>query len=165
LGAVLHVAGGCGILVALELFAMASTALALPEPMTVEGFLAFIDARPDERYELIDGQPMLMGGVTIRHGIIAVNIGAGLRDAARNRGCITVTSDVLTSQGFKDSFAGSPDVMVICDKVSNSDRLVTRPAIIVEVLSKSTMYRDRGPKFEAYKAIPSLGQIVFVYQD
>jgi Uma2 family endonuclease len=144
---------------------MASAAVALAEPMTVEEFLAFVDRRPDERYELIDGQPVMMAGVTIRHADIVGNIFASLRPASRSKGCRAVASDVLTGKSFKESFAAAPDVMVICEKVNELDRLATKPAIVVEVLSKSTMWRDRGVKFEAYKAIPSLTQIVFVYQD
>lgn len=43
---------------------------------------------------------------------------------------------------------------------------MTNPALIVEVLSRSTEEYDRGDKFEHYKSLPSLRQYVLAsYQD
>lgn len=41
---------------------------------------------------------------------------------------------------------------------------ITNPVIVVEVLSKSTRNFDQGEKLAAYKRIPSLKHILFVYQ-
>ena len=45
-----------------------------------------------------------------------------------------------------------------------TDRSVTNPAIIIEVLSKSTAAYDRGAKFEMYKTLPSFKEYVLVNQ-
>lgn len=39
------------------------------------------------------------------------------------------------------------------------------PALLVEVLSPSTEAYDRGAKFELYRRIPSLREVVFAAQD
>ena len=36
--------------------------------------------------------------------------------------------------------------------------------MVVEVLSRSTLHRDRGVKFDFYRSLPTLRHIVFVYQ-
>ena len=48
-------------------------------PMTVEEFYAFTDARPDEeKWELIDGEPVLNAAPGNRHQLILGNIVAAL---------------------------------------------------------------------------------------
>ena len=46
-----------------------------------------------------------------------------------------------------------PDLMVVCDldKISDGKRIYGAPDLVVEVLSKSTMYNDLGPKKLAYE--------------
>lgn len=58
-----------------------------------------------------------------------------------------------------------PDVTVICGlrQIDAVDPLaVTNPALIVEVLSRSTEEYDAGDKFEHYKSFPSLRDYVLV---
>ena len=52
-------------------------------PMTVEDFFAFTDSRPDdERWELIDGEPVLNATPSFLHQEIAGNVLARLRSLA-----------------------------------------------------------------------------------
>jgi Uma2 family endonuclease len=55
--------------------------------------------------------------------------------------------------------------MVRCGNLDGRSRQAQDPVIVFEVLSPSTMRTDRVLKFERYRAIPTLRQIVFVYQD
>ena len=55
-----------------------------------------------------------------------------------------------------------PDVMVRCGPIIPSN-YVTDPIVIIEVLSPSTMDRDRGVKLEFYKELASVQHIVFAY--
>jgi len=57
-----------------------------------------------------------------------------------------------------------PDVMVSCDPRDDDPRTVQSPALLIEVLSKSTEARDRGWKFVQCQLIPSLQQYVLVSQ-
>ncbi|MEJ1938803.1 hypothetical protein WDZ92_52065, partial [Nostoc sp. NIES-2111] len=55
--------------------------------MTVEAYLAFCDARPRERFQLLAGVPVAMAPATVRHEMIAANIDAILRPQLKLRGC------------------------------------------------------------------------------
>jgi hypothetical protein len=49
-----------------------------------------------------------------------------------------------------------PDVVVTYQPVQPAEDRITKPALIAEVLSRSTADYDRGAKFEMYKAFPML---------
>jgi hypothetical protein len=68
--------------------------MSAPAP-TLEAFFAFLDARPDtERWELIDGRPMLMVGVTRADSAITLNMASALHPVARRRGCEVHSADL-----------------------------------------------------------------------
>lgn len=61
-----------------------------------------------------------------------------------------------------------PDIVVVCgDPVFEDNELDTlvNPNLIIEVLSKSTEGYDRGAKFEFYRALSSLKQVLLIAQD
>jgi Uma2 family endonuclease len=58
--------------------------------------------------------------------------------------------------------------MALCGLPGHGDRheeVLTNPALIVEVLSRSTEAYDRGDKFMRYKAIETLREYVLISQD
>src|SRR5262249_32709686 len=59
-----------------------------------------------------------------------------------------------------------PDVTVSCDVADRrrGNTLIRSPRLIVEVLSPSTEKLDRGKKLEAYKAYPTIHEIVLINQ-
>ena len=142
---------------------MATAAARTVEAMNVDGFLAFLDGRPpDERWELRDGVPRLMVGGTVRHARIAGNIDHGLFAAARARGC-EVIRGLLVEADLHSAY--EPDVLIRCGRLDELSRREPAPRVVFEVLSPTTMQHDRGPKFDGYRALPSLEQVVLVYQD
>ena len=64
-----------------------------------------------------------------------------------------------------DENAFEPDLLVVCGPLQRDSQFTTEPVVAIEVLSRSTMRVDRVLKFERYRTLPSLQQIVFVYQD
>jgi Uma2 family endonuclease len=58
-----------------------------------------------------------------------------------------------------------PDVFVACDPADDAPLFKTRPLLIVEVLSPSTVTRDTRLKMTVYKTIPSLRDYVLAEQD
>lgn len=144
---------------------MSSTA-EFHDTMTVEDFLAFLE-RDDSRrkWQLLAGAPVMMINVTRRHSLITGNVFSALRVAARRRGCEAHTSDMLITSPNDSHFAAVPDVFVRCGPTSELSRKIDDPVLVVEVLSPSTMTGDRGYKFERYATIPSLGQVLFIYQN
>lgn len=133
------------------------------EVMGPEAFLAFVETRPSgERWELHGGVARMMVGGTARHARISGNIDHGLFEAARHRGC-EILRGLLVEADSVSSF--EPDLIIRCGGLPDQSRSVSDPAAVFEVLSPSTMRYDRGLKFDLYRALPSLRQIVFVYGD
>jgi Uma2 family endonuclease len=135
------------------------------ESLTVAAFLDFIDRRPGERWELIDGQLVMMTGGTQRHDIIALNIAAALLPGARARGCAVHKSDTMVRRDSAEYFGAVPDVFVRCGAADQGARFATDPIVIFEVLSKTTEAYDRAQKFIEYVQIESLRHYVLVHQD
>jgi Uma2 family endonuclease len=140
-------------------------AVAQSQSMTIDDFLRFLDAKPErenQRWELHDGAPVLMVGGTAAHAMIAGNIDRALFPRGRERGC-EVMRGFLEKAGERSAF--EPDVVIRCGPMNPRSRYALDPVVIFEVLSPSTMRYDRGIKLEGYRGIPSVRQIVFVYQD
>jgi Uma2 family endonuclease len=132
---------------------------------TLADLFAYLDAHPERRAELIDGEIVAMAGATIGHDLIAGNIFAALHGPMRARGCQVHKSDVLVRRADHDRFGALPDVFVRCGPPTPTARAIDDAAVIFEVLSRSTEAFDRGRKFIAYEAMPSVRAYVLVRQD
>lgn len=131
--------------------------------MTVEEFLDFCDVLPrGEKWELHDGQPVMMVGGTAAHAIISGNLLRALFDPARRRGCRPLSGFFIRAN---EGSLFEPDVTVVCGSIHPQSRSSEEPVLIVEVLSPSTMRFDRVLKFERYRAMPSVEQIIHVFQE
>ena len=136
-------------------------------PVTIAEFEAFIGAQPHEtKWELVDGHIFAMTNPLEDHGQIALNLAAPLKAEAERSGC-RVNVGGIRVQASEDGLgvtAMIPDITVRCgERVARS--WVMDPVIVVEVLSPSTMDYDRGRKLDFYKSLPSLADIVLIYQD
>jgi Uma2 family endonuclease len=133
------------------------------QAMSVEAFLAFCESLPQtQRWELIEGVPVMMTGGTAAHSLIISNLVGVLDPPARRRGCRAMTSFLAW---ISDRNAFEPDVTVQCGPVAAQSQYTTDPVVVIEVLSRSSMRRDRVLKFEGYRQVASVQQIVLVYQD
>lgn len=84
---------------------------ALPETRTTrEEFLRFLESRPDERRELIDGVSVMTVGVSIRHSRMVANVHAAIRSTSRRSGCETPFGDTFVGRTRDDRFLLVPDV-------------------------------------------------------
>ena len=135
--------------------------------MTIAEFDEFVESVADgKRYELFDGAPVLMSNPNETHEQIVGNIGAPLKLAMDKRRCRTHLGGMMvqasTNSTGPDKFR--PDVVVRCGPPS-SNTFITDPIVVVEVLSPSTMDRDRGRKLQFYKDLPTMQHIVLAYAD
>ena len=132
-------------------------------PLTVDDFLSFVAREVGhERWELLDGVPVMMAGGTEGHALILGNLLAALRSPAQGRRCRVMTG-LLTHA--TDHAIFEPDVVLRCGPVDPRRRYADDPAVVFEVLPPATLRHDRGLRLERYREIPSLRQIVLVYQD
>jgi Uma2 family endonuclease len=122
--------------------------------MNVSDFVAFLETRPDEeKWELVDGRPILSPSPVFKHQIIVGNVIVELTAALRTRDAAFVAIPGIGVR-VDDFNAPVPDVMIRpLDSLDGSfcdDMLVA-----FEVLSPGTAQRDRRWKRQTYAALPS----------
>jgi Uma2 family endonuclease len=133
-------------------------------PMTLDDFFAFTERRPDdERWELIEGEPVLNATGSFLHQTIIGNLVYALKSLQRARqapwsavpGINTVVSPIS---------APVPDVLVRANDQLR-DWKCDDPIVAFEVLSPSTKNIDMRWKRTAYTSLASLQHYVVVAQD
>ena len=127
--------------------------------MTVEEYFRFDESSP-VRHEYVAGEVYAMSGATVRHGVIALNIGAHLLAASAASACRVVMTDMRVQ--VTDNVYYYPDVVVVCAPVAESDVVVRDLCVVVEVTSPSTARIDRGEKLAAYRSMPALRAYLIV---
>jgi Uma2 family endonuclease len=136
-------------------------------PMTVGEFYAFTDTRPDgEKWELIEGEPILNASPSPLHQWIAGNVFVAVKNLERE---IKAPWVALYDLGVRVSEKDrpEPDVLVYPSESRRPDGRRDRDDVIVsfEMLSPSTEDRDLGWKRKAYTSLPSLTHYVAISQD
>lgn len=115
------------------------------------------------KHELVDGEVLAMVGGSPRHNALSVNVASELRVALRPRGCSALSSDQRIT--FPPDRYVYPDATVVCgDPELRSDDVLANPAVLVEVLSRSTEEYDRGLKWVGYQKLGSLTDYLLVAQ-
>ena len=136
-----------------------------PGRMTVEGFLDWLETRPEtERWELIEGEPVRsMAPETVRHVRLKRNVAESLRAALTAKGlpCEALGDGVAVRAADGSLF--QPDAVVTCAEAVDPDSIeVPEPVIVVEVLSPSTRSRDFTTKMRSYFALPSVQHYLLI---
>jgi Uma2 family endonuclease len=135
--------------------------------MTVDEFYAFTDTRPDEeKWELIDGEPILNASPSKLHQRILKNLTFALGQLERASGA---SWEVLPGLGVRVSDVKRPEPdLLIVPTAPNTD-LTRRDSddviVAFEILSPSTLDRDLRWKRTAYTGLSSLTHYVIVAQD
>lgn len=134
---------------------------------TLEEYLE-MDRNSDERLEYWDGEVFSMSGVSDEHSQIEVNLIVSLDTRLSERGCRVFPADMRIKVPSLPPYRYG-DVSALCgepqfEEIDGVDVLIN-PALIIEILSKSTEARDRGKKFTHYKSIPSFSEYLLVSQN
>jgi Uma2 family endonuclease len=124
-----------------------------------------LEAASNVRHEFLGGQIYAMAGGTPEHAAVAAAIIGLLFPQLRGTACRAYDADlrVRTPSGL----ATYPDITIVCgptERHPEDPNAVTNPAIVIEVLSRGTEEYDRGDKFEHYKSVRSLRQVLLVSQ-
>ncbi len=141
--------------------------MGLPQPVkfiTPEEYLR-IERAAEFKSEYFAGEMFAMAGGSPGHSQLKTNVTTALNNQLKGRSCTVYDSDlrVLVS---KTGLFVYPDATVVCGPLETFDGdTATNPTLVVEVLSDSTEAYDRGTKFEHYRTIPSLREVVLVSQD
>lgn len=143
--------------------------MAQPQPQphyTPAEYLA-LERADTTKNEYFDGQIYAMAGASRRHNLITGNLVRELGNELRGKPCEVYPSDMRVQISATGLYT-YPDVVVVCVEPEFEDAeldTLLNPTVLVEVLSKSTADYDRGKKFEQYRALPSVREVLFVAQD
>jgi len=134
-----------------------------------------MEENSEDKHEYWDGiivplsELLSMAGGTYAHSVIAVNIGAELREKLKGKSCQTMGSDMRVKIP-RPPYYFYPDASVVCgerqfDPDAPTTTTLLNPKVVVEVLSPSTESYDRGKKLEKYIRVPTLEEYVMISQD
>lgn len=118
-----------------------------------------------ERSEFVNGVIYALVGGTRRHNRLTGNVAFALRQQLKSPCETYEQGQKLRIETDLGNAFYYPDVMSVCDPTDADERFVSRPCVIVEVLSPSTESDDRQGKFALYRTIPTLSHYVLVAQD
>ena len=141
-----------------------SNLAAIPKVYSDEEYLA-LERAADEKHELIDGEIVAMAGASREHNLISGNVFAGLHSRLRGKPCESYINDMRVR--MKKGRYSYPDVVVVCGEPQFDDDefdVLLNPTVVVEVLSKSTRFRDKTEKLIAYQKMESLRECLLVEQ-
>jgi len=121
-----------------------------------------IVAEAEYKMEYYRGQIFAMAGAKPNHNIISGNMLTTLNVNLADSNCVVFNSDQALA--ISDDTYFYPDIMVGCGKVELDEKQIRllNPALIVEILSKSTRGFDKGKKFALYREIPSLKEYLMI---
>jgi Uma2 family endonuclease len=137
-------------------------------PMTVKEFYAFTDTRPDdEKWELIDGEPILNASPSPVHQWIVRNILIALGNRERE---LKASWAILPGLGIRVSRTNrpEPDLLIMPRAAFSADPAQHDTGEMIaafEILSPSMADRDLRWKRTAYTSLPSLTHYIVVAQD
>jgi Uma2 family endonuclease len=140
--------------------------------MNVAEFIDFLQSRPnEERWELIDGIPMMMPPPKIAHQRIASNLERHLNDVLRVRKpewrADRVIGVVLDELGC---YRPEPEIAVVDATIDSEQLHASKFYLVAEVISPSDEVRTRtgtviDAKIAFYKSHPANRTIVIIRQD
>lgn len=134
--------------------------------ITADEFLS-MDFGSDRKFELANGVIVSMAGGTEPHSWVQGNVHNWLRNRLRGGRCRPYNSEMAVQ--INETDVRYPDVSVYCDAPPRDElrsiKALSKPTVIIEVLSPSTTSLDQGEKLAEYKSIPSIRTIAFVDPD
>ena len=103
----------------------------------------------DQRWELMGGRLYLMASPTVRHQRVCGELFANLRSHFRGSPCQVFIAPLDLKLSHRDAL--QPDVMVVCDASKITETHIEGvPDLVIEVLSPSSMRKDRMQKLQLY---------------
>lgn len=131
--------------------------------MTIREFLGFYETRPDgERWELIDGEPIMMTPPVIQHQAITLELSVRLLAVIDGLGLpLAVLPQIGIVLPDVEGFRPEPDVAVIDADFEAGQRHAPRFELVAEVVSPSDR-RTQAKKLAYYRSHPDCHTIVFV---
>ena len=123
-----------------------------------------LEKAADRKHEFFRGEIFAMSGASRRHNKIFSNLFAEIGIRLKGKACQPYGSDMRIHIP-ENTLYTYPDISIFCGEITNStldgDSII-QPAVIIEILSRSTRSYERGDKFKLYRDIPSLKEYLLV---
>ncbi len=122
-----------------------------------------IEGSTETKNEYYNGNLVVMQGASLNHNRIVTNLAANIASKVKSNGCIMYLNDLRLSISSANAYV-YPDAMIICGEPElTTDKFdtVKNPAVLFEVISKSTEANDRR-KFFYYMQMPGVKEIVMI---
>jgi Uma2 family endonuclease len=132
-----------------------------PEPMSVPAFLGWVQEQQG-RYELKDGAIRMMTGATRGHVRLLFRMVRALATKLDESVWFVGSNDLAVRIGENIRY---PDIVVEPAGGDDADLVARAPALIVEVLSPSSLHIDMREKVDEYLSLPSLAAYIVASQD
>ena len=130
-----------------------STHVATAQPAVKLTYEDYCAAPADSRYELLDGELIMVPAPNLKHQTVSAEIYAQLRQFIKARSLGTLLyapCDVLLSAND----VVQPDILFVSRQreqlLRDGQKVQGPPDLVVEILSPSTAERDRGAKLALY---------------
>ena len=134
-----------------------------PPKMTAQEYFAWEDKQL-ERHVFYEGEIFSMAGGSDDHNTASLNIASAIKTHLRGTPCRTFMSDMRVELAENSHYC-YPDVFVTCDPrdaTPGASHLKKHLNLLVEILLPSTSEYDLGRKFEQYRNMPSVQEVLFV---
>jgi Uma2 family endonuclease len=121
----------------------------------------------ETKSEFVDGEIFPMAGASDNHLRIVRNVSGDLWLQFKKTTCEVFVNELRIQVRDEKDYT-YPDIVALCGTLNYYRKrrdTITNPALIMEVLSKSTEAYDKSLKFERYKAIQTLQEYVLIRQD
>jgi Uma2 family endonuclease len=133
------------------------------QKISIEAYLEMENAAL-EKHEYYKGEVFAMSGAKVPHNRISTNLLMTLGQKLKGKKCQPFGSDQRIHIQSNTLFT-YPDISIVCGEIltlNNDEYNVLNPAVIIEVLSRSTKNYDRGEKFKLYRDITTLKEYILV---
>jgi Uma2 family endonuclease len=133
--------------------------------MDVDAYLLWAEGR-DGRWELRDGQPVMMAPERALHALIKYAAQETLKAAIRKAGlpCRMFPDGMTVRVAARTAF--EPDAIVVCSPPTDLNTMeIPNPVVVVEVLSPSTAADDHGVKLDGYFSLGSVNHYLILDPD
>lgn len=128
---------------------------------SLQEYLNLLERSPN-KLEFIDGHIRMMAGASRAHNDIADNTFVALRNG--KTGCYIKSSDTAVAN-LETGTHFFPDISATCTEPTFAEggiARLTNPALLIEVLSRSTSRYDKSVKFNTYKTLPSFKEYITI---
>jgi Uma2 family endonuclease len=119
-----------------------------------------------DKHEFSNGKISAAAGSSRRHNLIGSNTTIAIGSRVRGQKCEVYVNDMrvkLTQHNYC-----YPDVIVVNGEPKfegNELDILLNPTVIVEILSKSTLYYDKTDKLDCYLAMNSVKEVLLVREE